>query len=192
MLNLLVVIASTRPGRAGGAIGKWVTKVAEEHGSFRVTVGDLAEVNLPLLDEPAHPRLRRYARDHTKAWSRLVDAADAFVFVTPEYNFFAPPTLVNAVDYLYHEWHYKPAGFVSYGGASGGMRSVQSFKPLLTSVNVMPIPPAVAIPSFSNHVNETKGFVATEQHEQSAKAMLDELRKWAMALEPLREPVRKR
>jgi NAD(P)H-dependent FMN reductase len=188
MLGLLVVIASTRPGRVGGAIGRWFTGVAERHGAFRVAVGDLAEVNLPLLDEPAHPRLRQYEHDHTAAWSRLVGAADAFVFVTPEYNFFAPPTLVNAVDYLYHEWHYKPAGFVSYGGASGGVRSVQAMKPLLTAVNVMPLPGAVAVPFVAKHLDDAKAFVATEQHEQAAKTMLDELRKWAAALKPMREP----
>ncbi|HXX37185.1 MAG TPA: NAD(P)H-dependent oxidoreductase [bacterium] len=192
MLNLLVIVTSTRPRRSGWAIGQWFTKLAEQHGAFHVTFADLAEVNLPLLDEPAHPSLRQYEHEHTKAWSTLVSTADAFVFVMPEYNFFAPPTLVNAVDYLYHEWHYKPAGFVSYGGASGGMRSVQSIKSLLTSVNVMPLPTAVAIPFFSKHIDETKGFVATEQHEQSAKAMLDELRKWAVALETMREPAQKR
>ena len=80
-----------------------------------------------------HPRLRQYEHDHTKAWSDSVDAADAFVFVTPEYNYFAPPALMNAIDYVLHEWACKPAGIVSYGGASGGMRSAQMLKLLLTS-----------------------------------------------------------
>lgn len=187
MLNLLVIIASTRPGRAGWPIGQWFVKFAERHEAFRVTLADLAKVNLPLIDEPAHPRLRQYEHEHTKAWSKLVGAADAFVLVTPEYNFFAPPTLVNAVDYLLHEWGYKPAGFVSYGGMSGGVRSVQAIKPLFTSVNVMPLPVGVAIPFSSKHIDDTKTFVASEQHEQSARAMLDELRKWATALKPMRE-----
>jgi NAD(P)H-dependent FMN reductase len=94
---------------------------------------------------------------------------------------------VNAVDYLLHEWGYKPAGFVSYGGMSGGVRSVQAIKPLLTSVNVMPLPVGVAIPFYSKHIDDAKTFVASEQHEQSARAMLDELRKWATALKPMRE-----
>src|SRR5690348_2729291 len=158
MLTLLVVIASTRPGRAGWPIGQWFTTFAERHGGFHVTLGDLAKIALPLIDEPEHPRLRQYEHEHTKAWSKLVSAADAFVFVTPEYNYFAAPALVNAVDYLAHEWHYKPAGFVSYGGLAGGVRSVQAVKPLLTSVNVMPIPLAVTIPSFAKHLDETKTF----------------------------------
>lgn len=187
MLNLLVVIASTRPGRAGWPVGQWFVTFAERYEAFHVTLADLAKINLPLLDEPAHPRLRQYEHEHTKAWSKLVSAADAFVLVTPEYNYFAPPTLVNAVDYLADEWGYKPAGFVSYGGMSGGVRSVQAIKPLLTSVNVMPLPVGVAIPFVSKHIDDTKTFVASEQHEQSARTMLDELRKWATALKSIRE-----
>ena len=108
---------------------------------------DLAKFDLPILDEPHHPRLQKYEKDHTKAWAKAVDGADAFVFVIPEYNYFAPPAVVNAVDYLAKEWNYKPAAFLSYGGVSGGLRSVQSMKPLLTTVKVMPLPDAIAIPA---------------------------------------------
>ena len=86
-----------------------------------------------------------------------MDAADAFVFVTPEYNYFAAPAIVNAVDYLSREWQYKPAGFLSYGGASGGMRSVQATKPLLTTVKVMPIPEAVAGPLSPKKAHDARG-----------------------------------
>src|SRR5690348_9990483 len=107
-LQLDVILASTRPGRAGPAIASWFLAHAERHGKFAVHLIDLALVALPLLDEPHHPRLRRYEHEHTKAWSRTIDAADAFVFVTPEYNYGSPPSLVNALDYLHYEWAYKP------------------------------------------------------------------------------------
>src|SRR5262245_52724626 len=123
MLKLDVIIASTRPERAGLPIANWFIEHAQKHGRFEVVRADLKEINLPLLDEPKHPRLQQYEREHTRRWSATVKAADAFVIVTPEYNFSSPPALVNALDYLYTEWNYKPAGFVSYGGASGGMRS---------------------------------------------------------------------
>src|SRR5580704_17667155 len=125
MLKLHVVIVSTRPGRAGLPVGRWFVGRAKEHGGFEIMFVDLKEVNLPLLDEPKHPRLRQYEHEHTKAWSAIVDGADAFVFVIPEYNFSVPAPFVNAVDYLSAEWAYKPASFVSYGGMSGGTRSVQ-------------------------------------------------------------------
>ena len=126
MPKLTVILASVREGRAGEAIAQWFVTRAKEHGKFDVQLADLKELNLPILDEPHHPRFKKYVHDSTKAWSAIVDASDAFVFVTPEYNYTLPPALVNALDTVYHEWTYKPVGFVSYGGVSGGMRAVQT------------------------------------------------------------------
>src|SRR5437588_1030006 len=128
MSKLMIVIASTRPGRVGLAVAQWFTDRAIEHRGFEVQVVDLAELDLPFLDEPHHPRLRRYTQDHTYAWSEMVDAADAFVFVTSEYNHGYPASLKNAIDFLNHEWKDKPVGFVSYGGVSAGTRAVQQLK----------------------------------------------------------------
>src|SRR5436305_1641336 len=108
MPALHVIIASTRPGRVGPAIAEWFVGVAQRQARFAVRLVDLAEVGLPLLDEPAHPRLAQYTQPHTRAWSAIVDSADAFVVVTPEYNHAIPAPLVNALDYLSHEWAYKP------------------------------------------------------------------------------------
>src|SRR5437868_699719 len=115
MPSLHVVTVSTRQGRAGRPVATWFVERARAHGGFEVRDVDLAEVALPVLDEPNHPRFRNYQHEHTRRWSAIVEAADAFVFVTPEYNYFSPPSLVNAFDYLLHEWAYKPCGFVSYG-----------------------------------------------------------------------------
>jgi NAD(P)H-dependent FMN reductase len=130
--RLLIIIASTRPGRVGLPVGQWFHERATSHGGFEVEVADLAEWNLPFMDEPNHPRLRQYTQPHTQRWSATVDRADGFVFVMPEYNngFNAP--LKNAIDYLYQEWQYKPVGFVSYGGTSGGLRAVQMAKLVVT------------------------------------------------------------
>ncbi len=186
MLQLQVISVSTRPGRKGPAVAKWFHESAAKHGKFDVQYTDLGEQGLPLFDEPNHPRLKQYVHEHTKAWSAKVDAADAFVFVTPEYNFSTPPSLLNALDYLVQEWAYKPVGFVSYGGLSGGMRSVQMTKLALTSFKLMPIPEAVTVPMFTQHLGEDGVFRATEQHEKSAVTMLNELHRWATALKTLR------
>ncbi len=186
MLKLYVVIASTRPGRAGLPIGQWFFEFARRHGAFDVELVDLAEVNLPMLDEPAHPRLQQYTHAHTKAWSARVDAADAFVFVTPEYNYGAPAVLINALDFVYREWNYKPAGFVSYGGLSGGTRSVQMAKQIVTTLKMMPMVEAVNIPFFAQHLDAEKGFTPTEVHEKMATDLLNELLRWAEALKPMR------
>jgi NAD(P)H-dependent FMN reductase len=185
-LKLTVVIASVREERVGPSIAKWFVERARAHGQLELEVVDLKELALPLLDEPQHPRLRQYKYEHTKRWSAIVDAADAYVFVTPEYNFGSPPALVNAVDYVLHEWAYKPAGFVSYGGVSGGLRSVQMTKQLLTSVKVMPIPEAVTIPFFRNFLGPDGAFAGGEANDKAAGVMLDELVRWASALAPLR------
>ena len=117
--RLLVVIGSTRPGRIGLPIARWFAERARGDGRFDVEVADLAEIGLPLMDEPHHPRLRQYVHEHTLRWSATVAAADAVVFVTPEYNYGLTAPVKNAIDYLHHEWRYKAAGFVSYGGVAG-------------------------------------------------------------------------
>lgn len=185
MPTLAIVVASTRPGRVGPAFGAWTADAARRHGGFAVDLVDLGEVGLPMFDEPGHPARRQYVHDHTKAWSARVEAADAFVFVTPEYNNFPPPSLVNALDFLVHEWAYKPAAFVSYGGLSGGLRSVQAVKPLLAALKVVPLNEAVTVPFFNQHVADGV-FTATETHETSARTMLDELLRWEAALRTLR------
>jgi NAD(P)H-dependent FMN reductase len=184
--RLHVVIASTRPGRAGLPVGNWFFDAATRHAKFEPTLIDLAIVNLPFLDEPAHPSKRQYQHQHTKDWSATVSAADAFVFVTPEYNYGPPATLVNALDFLYHEWAYKPLGFVSYGGIAGGTRSVQMTKLVATTLKLVAIPEAVNIPFVATLVKDGK-FAADERHEKSVVTMLDELVKWAEALKPMRK-----
>jgi NAD(P)H-dependent FMN reductase len=185
MLKLHIIIASTRPGRLGPPIGTWFHAFAGKHDKFAVRLIDLAEVKLPLFDEPRHPRLRQYEHDHTRAWSATVAEADAYVFVTPEYNYSAPPSLVNALDFVYHEWHYKPVGFVSYGGIAGGTRAVQMLKLTVTGLKMMPLMEGVQIPFFTQHI-EGGVFKPTPQHETAATAMLDELARWAGALKTLR------
>jgi NAD(P)H-dependent FMN reductase len=136
-MNLMIIVGSVRPGRIGLPIAEWVREQAEKHGGFDVDFVDLAELALPLMDEPAHPRLRQYTKPHTFAWSERVTAADGFIFVTPEYNYSFSPALKNALDYLNAEWWRKPAGFVSYGGASSGTRGVAALLPVLASLGLI-------------------------------------------------------
>jgi NAD(P)H-dependent FMN reductase len=187
MLKLHIVVVSTRPGRVGPSVAAWFHDAAVRHGKFEIRLVDLAEVNLPFLDEAAHPRLGKYTHEHTKSWSATITAADAFVFVTPEYNYGVPAPLVNALDFVFREWNYKAAGFVSYGGQSGGLRSVQMAKQIVTTLKMMPIPEGVAIPFVSQHRGQDGVFKATDAFEKSATDMLDELHRWAEALRPMRQ-----
>ncbi|KAF0852686.1 mitochondrial NADPH-dependent FMN reductase domain-containing protein [Andalucia godoyi] len=183
---LNVVIASTRPGRVGLPVGTWFSQYAQNHGKFSVKVTDLAELNLPFFDEPNHPMAQKYTKEHTKTWAKIVSESDAFVFVIPEYNFSAPATLVNALDYLYLEWNYKPAGFVSYGGMSGGIRAVQDLKTMLTTFKMVPLVEAVALPMVFPQVKDGVFTPADAAVGLAADKMLDELVKWTTALKTIR------
>jgi len=123
---------------------------------------------------------------HTKEWSALVEAGDAFVFVMPEYNAGLSAPMKNAVDYLSQEWQHKPVGFVSYGGVSAGTRAVQMAKQVLAAVKMVPLHEAVAIPAIRDRVDEEGRFRATEQLDRSATTLLDELRRYAEVLSALR------
>lgn len=183
---LQIVTVSTREQRKGPAVARWFETVARTHERFAIEPVDLAAINLPLQNEPEHPRLRHYHHEHTRAWSQIVDRADAFVFVTPEYNHGMAPSFANALDYLVHEWAYKPVGFVSYGGVSGGLRAVQHAKPLLSGLRMVPIPEAVVVPFFTRQIDDAGVFTPNPAETSSAHSMLEELLRWTEALRALR------
>jgi len=189
--RLHTIIASTRPGRVGPAPAKWFHEFAQKHGAFDARLVDLAEFNLPLIDEPQHPMRREYTQEHTRRWSESVTAADAFVFVTPEYNYGPPPSLLNALDFLYWEWQYKAVGLAGYGGISGGGRSTHAIKPTIVSLKMMPIPETVWLPNVFAQLKEGV-FTANEFNEQGAAALLNELIKWTDALAPLQAQIREK
>ena len=187
MPRLTIIIGSTRPGRAGLPIGTWFLDRARLHGGFDVNIVDLAELGLPLLDEPHHPRLRQYRNQHTLDWSAIVEAGDAFVMVTPEYNYGYPAALKNAIDYLHHEWRDKPVGFVSYGGVAAGTRAVQQLKQVVTTLKMVPAFEAVNVPFHPQFIGENGVVEANEIMDQAADAMLDELVRLDSGLRQLRE-----
>ncbi len=188
MPRLLIIIASTRPGRRGEAVADWFAARARAHGSFDIEIADLAQVALPLLNEPNDNARDDYVHEHTKQWSATVDTADAIVLVMPEYNRTFTAPLKNALDYLYYEWNYKPVGLVSYGGISGGLRAAYAIKPALTALRMVPIDDAVAIRDVRRHMVD--GRLQADEHQAgSAAEMLDELAKLSAALAPLRPKV---
>lgn len=171
----MVVIASTRPTRVGGSVGAWFAQCAREHGGFEVDVADLAEIGLPMFDEPNHPATGKYVHEYTRAWSARVAGAQAVALVTPEYNNGYPASLKNALDYLSREWAYKAVGFVSYGGVSAGLRAVQQLKQVVTALRMVPVVDAVSVPFVSRYVDGSGVFRGDEVADAAAKKMLDEL-----------------
>lgn len=186
MLKLQTIICSTRPGRIGPSIAEWFNGYATAHGRFECILVDLAEANLPVYNEANHPVMQQYEHEHTKAWSRSVAEADAYVFVLPEYNYCPPPAFFNALNYVYREWNYKPCGFLSYGGVSGGLRSAQLAKQIVTTLKMMPMTEGVTVQMAGSLIDENQKFQAHEVHESSSTTMLDELEKWASGLKTIR------
>lgn len=175
-----------RPGRVGLPVARWFQERAHAHGLFEVELVDLLELGLPFMDEPNHPRLHEYTRQHTKDWSAMVDGADAFAFVTPEYNHGLSPALKNAIDFLHNEWQYKPVGFVSYGGVSAGTRSVGMLKQVVSTLKMYPIGDTVSIPFVARFIDDEGELDANETMEKAADSMLDELLRVSDALAVLR------
>ena len=170
---LHIIIGSTRPGRVGPAIAQWFCELALEHDSFEVELVDLAAMDLPLFNEPRQPLTRTYEFEHTKRWSASVTRADAFVFVIPEYNHSFNAAMKNALDYLYHEWRYKPVGLVSYGSGALGTRAIQALKPVLASLRL--IYTGETSISLSQFPVVDGVFAGNDVIETRAKALLDEL-----------------
>jgi NAD(P)H-dependent FMN reductase len=181
---LQVIIGSTRPGRAGLAVGRWIVEHAIKDGEFDVEVVDLAEVALPMLDEPKHPGLKDYTHEHTKAFSATIARADAYVLVLPEYNHGYTAPVKNALDFLLHEWAHKPIGLVSYGGVSGGIRATQALRPTLSALKMIPLAEGVIIPfvqTFLDGTGDDRRFVPNTEIETSADDMLDAIATWIPA-----------
>lgn len=186
MNNIKIITSTTREGRKGIAVANWITELTKQTNKYNAELLDLAQINLPFMDEPNHPRLKQYQHEHTKKWSETINSADAFIIVLAEYNFGFPAPIKNAIDYLFNEWMHKPVAFVSYGGVSAGLRSTQMLKQVVAAVHMMPVVEQVNIPFFARFVNENGTFVPDDTITKSADAMLKSLERWSEALKAMR------
>lgn len=182
--TLLIIVGSTRPGRVGMPIAQWFRELASAQGDFAVQFADLAEIALPMFDEPNNPRSGTYTHEHTKRWSATVATADAFVFVIPEYNHGYNAATKNALDFLFNEWNNKAVGLVSYGGASSGMRAAEQLKPVLSTLKMVLVG-EVNISLFTAPIVDGV-LQASDRITFGANAMLGELSRWTTQLKPLR------
>jgi len=183
MIQLGSVIGSTRPGRKAEGVARWVLENAGQRPDAKLELVDIADYNLPLLDEPTPPSAGKYEKPHTKKWAGAIAQYDGFVFVTPEYNHGTSGALKNAIDFLYAEWNNKAAGFVSYGSA-GGTRAVEQLR---LSMGELQIADVRAQVTFSIYTDFEKNVLKPNaQHEKSLKTMLDQLTAWSIALHGVR------
>ncbi|WP_458747401.1 NADPH-dependent FMN reductase [Candidatus Nitrosocosmicus sp. T] len=183
-LRIAIIIGSTRPGRNGEAVSRWIYEIAKSRDDAEYELVDIKDYNLPLLDEPIPPSMGQYSKQHTKIWSKKIDSFDAYVFVTPEYNHGTSGALKNAIDYLFKEWNNKVAGFVSYGSA-GGVRAVEHLRLVMAEVKIATVRAQVQFSLFTDFENFST-FKPHEIHVKSTNNMLDEVIAWASAMKTLR------
>jgi NAD(P)H-dependent FMN reductase len=184
MIKIAIILGSTRPGRNGEAVAKWVHQVAKKRSDAEFELVDVKDFDLPLLDEPLPPIMGQYSKPHTRVWAARIASFDAYVFVTPEYNHGIPGALKNAIDFLFAEWNNKAAGFVSYGGVSGA-RAVEQLRLVLAEVRMATVRNQVLLSMFTDFENFSV-FKPDSRKETSINEMLDELIAWGGALKTLR------
>jgi NAD(P)H-dependent FMN reductase len=184
MIRIGIIIGSTRPGRVGASVARWVHEQARQRSDAEFELVDLEGFDLPLLDEPVPPSMGQYTKPHTHAWAEAIGSFDAFVFVTPEYNHGTSGALKNAIDFLYAEWNNKAAGFVGYGSA-GGTRAVEHLRLVMAEVQVATVRSQVALSLFTDFEN-FREFKPAPHHAKPLAAMLDQLIAWGEALKIVR------
>jgi NAD(P)H-dependent FMN reductase len=185
MLNIGIIVGSTRPNRKADVVAKWIYQIATTHGGgHHYEVIDIRDFNLPLLDEPVPPSLGRYSQAHTKRWAAKIADQDAFVFVTPEYNHATSGALKNAIDFLFAEWNNKAAGFVGYGSA-GGARAIENLRLVMGEIKVADVRQAVLL-SLATDFEQYTHFKPAAHQEKVVHTMLDEVIAWGEALKRAR------
>jgi NAD(P)H-dependent FMN reductase len=181
-----VILGSTRPGRFGEQPARWIMDLAKEHSEARFELVDLQEINLPFLDEPKPAMYGEYTHEHTKRWSKIIDEADGFIFVTPEYNSGVPAPFKNAVDYLFAEWKHKPVAFISYGAVVGGVLSVNNWRSIFAYLDLIGLSDHLLFNEYWKQLDEEGKLAPTQEQVAKGHKLLTNISFWATKLEPIR------
>jgi NAD(P)H-dependent FMN reductase len=184
MFKIGVILGSTRPGRRGETVARWVMDIASRRRAAEFRLIDLADYPLPHLDEPLPPSMGQYQNAHTHEWAATIAPCDGFIMVTPEYNHSTSGVLKNAIDYLETEWNDKALGIVSYG-AVGGARAAEHLRLVAGALKMADVRTNVALSLFTDFVNFSE-FAPGDHQAQALETLVDEVIAWSSALAPLR------
>ena len=186
MNRIAIITGSTRPGRNNRQVAEWVLERAAKRGDAEFELVDIADFDLPLLDEAYPAAYGNYQQEHTRAFAATIARFDGFVFVTPEYNHSVAPALTNAISYLNAEWNNKAAGIVSYGSAMGA-RATEHLRGVLSELQIAHVQKTGLFSLFTDF-EEFSTFAPTDLSAQSVDLMLDQLVVWTEALATVRVP----
>jgi len=188
--KIKIILGSTREGRAGDKVAKWVNDYMQQQSKdMDVELLDLRDFPLPFLSEaqtPSQRKIGEYPNEAVAKWGKKILEADGFVVVTPEYNHSFPAVLKNAFDYVYHEWNRKAITFVSYGGSTGGGRSVEQLRQIAVELQMVPVRYAVHIVNYWDLAND-KGELNFDAYIGGLKTTVEQLLWWTNALKTARE-----
>lgn len=186
MPRIGIILGSTRPGRNTEAVAKWVFEHVKDRSEAEFELVDIADFNLPLLDEPVPPSMGQYSQEHTKRWSEKIDSFDGYIFVSPEYNHSTSAALKNALDYLYKEWNNKACGFVAFGSV-GGTRAVEHLRLIAAELQMASVRAQVSF-SLMTDFEKMSVFKPAAHHEKSLNTLVDQLILWTEAMRSVRQP----
>lgn len=186
MPTIKIITGSSRPGRFNIQPAEWLLAEAKKIKGLDVELVDVEKLALPFLDEAMPPMMKQYSHEHTKKWSEMVHATDGFVFVTPEYNHSYSAVLKNAIDYLFHEWNYKPVAFVSYGSMAGGARAVEHLRGVAGELKMFDLREQVLIPNYWGNLNDQGQYQFDEHQAKAAQEMLQSLAYWSEVMKTAR------
>ncbi|GJF31019.1 putative reductase [Kitasatospora sp. NE20-6] len=187
-LHLLVVTGSVREGRFGPTVTRWFAEQAALDSRFTVDTVDLADVELPLALPAVPPALRPDLPRPAgmAALTDRLDAADAVVVVTPDYNRSFPAALKAAIDWHYTQWQAKPVGFVGYSGASGGLLAIEQLRQVFNELHAHTVRAYVSFPRYYELFGPDGTLKDPSGPAGAARLMLDGLHWWGEALHEAR------
>ncbi|MES2436766.1 MAG: NAD(P)H-dependent oxidoreductase [Patescibacteria group bacterium] len=188
MIKIKIIAGSTRPGRFNTQPAQWIYNLAKERKDIEVELLDLAEINLPLLDEAVPPSMAggKYEHEHTRKWAAKISEADGFIIVAPEYNHSVPAALKNALDFVYHEWSFKPVSYISYGSLAGGARSVEHLRGIAGELKMYDLREQILLPAYYENLNEKGEYQFNERHVKQAEGMLNDITFWSTEMKASR------
>lgn len=184
MTKIAIILGSTRPGRNGEAVANWIFEQAKKRSDAEFELIDIADYDLPLLDEPMPAGYKQYTKDHTFKWSEKIEEFDGYIMVTAEYNHSVPGALKNAIDFLAQEWANKAVGFVSYGSAMG-VRAVEHLRLIAAELQMADVRQQVMLSLFTDF-EDMSVFKPADHHQESVDTLFDQVIAWSEALKVVR------
>lgn len=188
-LKLIIFLGSTREGRLGERVGKFVKTALEKKGKYEITMFDPVEMNFPILTKPLH-----FYKDRTQAPKALIEAneqlkaADAFLLISCEYNHCIPPALANLLDHFPgSSFAWRPSGIITYSpGIFGGMRAAMQLRAMTGELGCISVSNIFGIPEVHKAIDEN-GKPQNDHMDKGLERLMTQLDWTATAFKNMRE-----